>query len=137
MPYSRILILGGAACAFLLMLTTVTASSDFMYAPESAWRTSSDARQDVAVAAWRAQTAQSASVTRQASSAPSVSVSSPDAQASSTPAAASSQPASSPAPASSESAVSSAPTVADPLPDWWQPDDKDGGRKGKDKKGRD
>ncbi len=63
MPVSRILILTGAAGAFLLMLTSVTTSQEFVYAPESEWRgVSEGSAEAVAVAAWRSQGATIAQV---------------------------------------------------------------------------
>lgn len=132
MSKSRILILAAASFAFLLMLTTVTASNDFLYAPESTWRTSSDAAQDIAVAAWRSQTRTSAAAATTSSA-----QTDPSSEPAASSTAASSTPAVSSDPAPSTSSASSVDDdLPDWVPDWWNRDD-DGGRGGRDKdKGR-
>jgi hypothetical protein len=133
MPLSRILLLAAASCAFLLMLSSVTASSDFLYAPESAWKASSDSAQDVAVAAWESRTSRSAAPVSSASSAGDSS-SVPAPHASSAPAASSSPTVSSaPAPSSAPSSVDDG--VPKWAKDWWKRFGDDKERKGR--KGRD
>jgi hypothetical protein len=145
MSVYRILALVAVLFAFVLMLSSVTASSDFVYAPESTWKTSVDQGQDEAIAAWRSARSVSATASSahpddgaRRSSVASVSVSS-------------SATASSVAPVSSvtSSASSSSTSVGggvlpDWMQDWWTNDDASSSsvpsaphdeHKGKDRKG--
>lgn len=139
MPISRILILTGSVAAFLLMLTSVTASQEFVYAPESAWRESSDDGEEVAVAVWRAQQSAVAQIQKPASD---------DSSSSETAASTSSVATTSSAPAqtsSASAATSSAPAQTSSLPvlsddEWWNINpwgDRDDEDRRKKKKGRD
>ena len=122
MNYTRIALLAGAATAFLFMLVNVTASNDFVYAPESSWKEKRDVAQDVAVAAWRSQQptspAASAAMSRIPPQASSAAQSSAPGTASSAPAddAASSAPA---AVAQSSSADAGA-DIPDWAEEWWK-----------------
>lgn len=147
MPISRILILAGASFAFLLMITSVTSSSEFVYAPESTWKTVNDREQDVAVAAWRSQ--QSASVpTKMVPTAQVVATEDSGDDASSSSVAAAPDPASSSSSSveaveSSSSSAADSPWWEDVIPDWGDDRDDDDGDRGdrnrrdKDRKGRD
>lgn len=156
MPLSRILILTGSVAAFVLMLTSVTASQEFVYAPDSAWRTSNDdAKEAVAVAAWRAQRSDVARTGGAPASA--TPAASPQGAAtgtdtsSKTAGATSSRPAQTVSSVNAQPPASSAGTIIDDP--WWKDlnpfgddgdgddddddDDSDDGRKKKGRKGRD
>ena len=144
MPISRILILAAASFAFLAMVATVGTNSDFVYAPESTWKISADAGEDVAVAAWRSRT--SASVTASARATIDTDESSRAARASSAASSVVSSAAASSAASVADEASSSSTVSSDdggdvPAwgPDWWPDfgDDRDGGRDGHRKKGKD
>ena len=137
MSFTRIALLAGASVAFVFMLATVTANSEFVYAPESTWKEARDAGQDIAVAAWRSQNSIPAPTAT--SRIPTVSDASSSAQASSAPVASSAAPTASSAsamPAQSSSMDDGGDEFPDWAREWWERfGDGDGDDRG-DRKGR-